>query len=340
MWKFRLWPEQASTSAREVDWLCVGLLLVCGFYFLVVFLPLIFFSIKYRSSSKADRSNPIHGSNLIEITWTLIPTFMSVGLFAWGAAVYFDLERPPANALQIEVVGKQWMWKIQHAEGKREINELHIPLGQAVRLTMTSQDVIHSFYVPAFRTKQDVVPGRYVTEWFKPTRVGEYHLFCAEYCGTQHSGMVGRVVVMEPNEYQKWLTTGDVGNPVVATGRQLFTQLGCSGCHEGNGTIRAPRLEGIFGKPVPLSDHTTTVADEHYIRDSILMPQAQIAAGYENLMPTFSGRISEEELLQIIEYLKSLSNITPAPLPPAREPEAKAQPPMPQLLPQQSAPQP
>jgi cytochrome c oxidase subunit 2 len=339
MWNFRLLPDQASTGAREVDWLCIGLLIVCGFYFLVVFLPLTYFSIKYRRGSKASRANAINGSNFIEITWTLIPTFMSVGLFAWGAVVYFNLERPPADALQVEVVGKQWMWKLQHAEGKREINELHVPLGRAVRLTMTSQDVIHSFYVPAFRTKQDVVPGKYVTEWFKPTRLGTYHLFCAEYCGTHHSGMIGRVIVMEPNEYQKWLTTGDAGDPVVATGRRLFTQLGCSGCHEGNGTVRAPRLEGIFGKPVPLSDHTTIVADERYIRDSILMPQAQIAAGYENLMPTFTGRINEEELFQIIEYLRSLSNTVP-PLPPVQQPEAKAQPPMPSSLPQQSAPQP
>lgn len=338
MWHFRIWPEQASTSAREVDWLCIGLLIVTGFYFFVVFLPLVYFSIKYRRGSKASRANAIEGSNLIEITWTAIPTFMSIGLFAWGAAVYFHLERPPADALQIEVVAKQWMWKIQHAEGKREINELHIPLGQNVRLTMTSQDVIHSFFVPAFRTKQDVVPGKYVTEWFKPTRVGEYHLFCAEYCGTKHSGMVGRVVVMEPDDYQKWLTTGDVGNPIAASGRQLFTQLGCSGCHEGNGTIRAPRLEGIFGKPVPLQDGEVVTADERYIRDSILMPQAQIAAGYENLMPNFSGRISEEQLLQIIEYIKSLANTTPPPLPPAREPEAKAHPPMPSLPQQQQLP--
>lgn len=327
MWHFRIWPDQASTGAREVDWLCIGLLVVCGFYFLIVFLPLLYFSIKYRKGSKADRSHPLNGSNLIEITWTAIPTFMSFGLFAWGAIVFFHLERPPSDALQVEVVAKQWMWKLQHAEGKREINELHIPLGQAVRLTMTSQDVIHSFYVPAFRIKQDVVPGRYTTEWFRPTKAGTYHLFCAEYCGTEHSGMIGSVVVMQPEEYARWLTTGDVGNPVVASGRQLFMGLGCSGCHEGGGTIRAPRLEGIFGHPVALSDGTTVIADERYIRDSILMPAAQIAAGYENLMPTFKGRISEEELLQVIDYIRSLSNATP--IAPALAPATKAQPPLP-----------
>ncbi len=316
MWRFRLFPDQASTTARQVDLLYFGLLLISAFYVLVVFAPLFYFSIKYRRGSKANRVNPSRGSFAIEMTWTIIPTFMSLGLFAWGATVYYHMERPPADALQVQVVGKQWMWKLQHSEGKREINELHIPLGQSVRLTMTSQDVIHSFFIPAFRVKQDVVPGRYTTEWFKPTRLGEYHLFCAEFCGTKHSGMIGRVVVMEPNEYQKWLSTGDVGDPVVVAGQRLFTQLGCSGCHEnpgGNNAIRAPHLEGIFGKPVPLQTGEIVTADERYIRDSILMPQAQIAAGYENLMPTFKGRISEEELLQIIEYIKSLSNALPAP---------------------------
>src|SRR5581483_2652199 len=247
------------------------------------------------------------------MTWTAIPLFISFGLFTWGAMAYFDIERAPKNALRIDVVGKQWMWKLQHAEGKREIDELHVPVGQTVLLTMTSQDVIHSFYVPAFRVKQDVLPGRYTTEWFKPTRTGEYHLFCAEFCGTEHSGMIGRVVVMEPNAYEQWLTTGDVALPSVAAGQRLFTQLGCSGCHGDSSKIPAPRLEGIFGKPVPLNGGATTIADEKYIRDSILMPGAQIAAGYENLMPTFKDRITEEELMQVITYIRSLSETnTPA----------------------------
>lgn len=307
MWRFHLLPDQASTGAREVDWLTAGLTVVTGFYFLAVFVPLLFFAIKYRRGSRASRARPSHGSTWIEITWTAIPIFTSFGLFAWGAVVFFDIERAPADALPIDVVGKQWMWKLQHAEGRREINELHVPLGRAVRLTLASQDVIHSFFIPAFRVKQDVIPGRYTSLWFQATKPGEYHLFCAEYCGTQHSGMVGRVVVMEPAAYQQWLATGagsDAGNPVIATGRQLFTQLGCSGCHESGGTIRAPRLDGIFGKPVPLADKTTVIADERYIRDSVLMPGSQIAAGYENLMPSYKGRITEEELFQIIEYLK------------------------------------
>src|SRR5438874_316405 len=276
--KFRLMPPQASTSAHQIDWLFIPRVAIMLFFLISVFFPITWFAIKYRSGSDANRSNASHSSNMIEIGWTTLPIVLSVALFSWGAVAYYHMERPPANALQVQVVGKQWMWKLQHAEGKREINELHVPLGQTVRLTMTSQDVIHSFFIPAFRVKQDVVPGRYTTEWFKPTKLGEYHLFCAEFCGTMHSRMIGRVVVMEPNEYEKWLTVGDVGDPVVVAGRRLFTQLGCSGCHENSTTIRAPRLEGIFGKPVPLASGEVVVADERYIRDSVLMPQAQIAA--------------------------------------------------------------
>ncbi len=310
---FQLFPEQASSGAREVDWLTFGLVAVTGFYFLIVFLPLVYFSVRYRVGSKASRENPARGSNLIEASWTIIPAIMSLGLFGWGAAVYFHLRKAPADALRVNVVAKQWMWKLQHAEGKREINELHIPIGRAVRLIMTSQDVIHSFFVPAFRAKQDVIPGTYTSEWFKPTRAGEYHLFCAEYCGTEHSQMIGRVVVMQPAEYQRWLTVGNVDVSMVESGRRLFTQLGCSGCHMGSGSVRAPRLEGIFGKPVPVQGDGFVVADERYIRDSILMPAAQISAGYENLMPTFKGHITESDLMQLIEYLRILSADAPRP---------------------------
>jgi cytochrome c oxidase subunit 2 len=236
----------------------------------------------------------------------VLPFLMMLGLFAWGAILYYHLEEPPANPLEATVVARQWMWKIEHAEGNREINELHLPLGKAMKLTMTSEDVIHSFYVPAFRLKQDVVPGRYVTEWFQPTRVGTYHLFCAEYCGAQHSLMGGNIIVMKPEDYAKWLTSGAPQPTLVANGERLFRQLGCSGCHMGNSVVHAPRLEGLYGTPVPLADGQIVTADDQYLRDSILLPASQICAGYSNVMPSFTGHLSEQELLEVIAYLKNL----------------------------------
>jgi cytochrome c oxidase subunit 2 len=303
---FRLFPIEASTSAREIDYLYFGLTVMLLFFVAVVFIPIIYFSIRYRRGSQANRANPSTGSNLLESGWTLFPLLVSIGFFFWGAMVYYHIEKPPRNALQVQVVAKQWMWKLQHAEGKKEINELHIPLQRTVSLTMTSQDVIHSFYVPAFRVKQDVVPGKYTTEWFRPTRVGEYHLFCAEYCGTNHSAMIGRVVVMRPEDYEKWLRTGDTSRSIISEGRRLFHEKGCSGCHVGSEAIHAPPLEGIYGRQVPLASGEVVTADEDYLRDSILLPGKQIAAGYQNLMPSFTGHISEAEIMQIIAYLKSL----------------------------------
>ena len=244
----------------------------------------------------------------LESGWTLFPLLLSLALFGWGAAAYYHMERPPGDALQVQVVGKQWMWKLQHAEGKKEINELHVPLGRAVTLTLTSQDVIHSFYIPAFRVKQDAVPGRYTAEWFQPTRLGEYHLFCAEYCGTDHSGMIGRIVVMEPAEYQRWLTSGERTEAVALAGERLFHDRGCSGCHSENSQFHAPLLEGVYGKPVPLASGETVTADDRYIRDSILLPAKQISAGYENIMPSYSGQLGEEEIMQLIAYLKSIGD--------------------------------
>ncbi|HEY3663295.1 MAG TPA: cytochrome c oxidase subunit II [Chthoniobacterales bacterium] len=306
--RFHLFPPEASTSAQQVDWLYFGLTAMMIFFCVVVFLPIIYFSIRYRRGSGADRSNPSSGNNLLETGWTLFPLLVSLGFFSWGAIVYYHIERPPRNALEVQVVAKQWMWKLQHAEGKKEINELHVPLGRAVALTMTSQDVIHSFYVPAFRVKQDVVPGKYTSEWFQPNRLGEYHLFCAEYCGTNHSKMIGRVVVMSPADYEQWLTTGDTGQSIALEGRRLFREKGCSGCHEGNSVVHAPPLAGVYGKQVPLNSGEIVTADDQYIRDSILLPGKQISAGYDNLMPSFTGHITEAEIMQIIDYLKSIGD--------------------------------
>jgi cytochrome c oxidase subunit 2 len=309
--RFHLFPPQASTGSPEVDQLVIVLTLVSLFFLIVIFLPIIFFSVKYRHGSAADRSNPRSGSFWMESGWTIGPIILSLGIFAWGAMAYLRIERKPANAIEVQVVGKQWMWKIQHAEGKREINELHIPVDRTVALTMTSQDVIHSFFVPAFRVKQDVVPGKYTGEWFKPTRTGEYHIFCSQYCGTQHSGMIGRVVVMEPIAYEQWLKSGEPTESIVLAGQKLFHDRGCSGCHAANSQFHAPLLEGLYRNSVPLADGTMVRADDQYLRDSILLPAKQISAGYENIMPSFAGHLSEEEIMQLIAYLKAIGNETP-----------------------------
>ncbi len=303
-------PTAATELAGKVDRLYLGLVLISAFYLALIFLPMIYFLFKYRRGHKANRAPLQIKTWKVEIVWTVIPFLMMMGIFGWAADLYYQVEQPPSGALEATVVAKQWMWKIQHAEGNREINELHVPKGQTMKLTMTSEDVIHSFYIPAFRVKQDVVPGRYVTEWFRPTKAGVYHLFCAEYCGADHSLMGGQIIVMEPADYEAWLGAGRPADTLVASGERLFRTLGCSGCHMGNSIVHAPRLEGIFGKPVPLTGGQIVVADEQYIRDCILL-QSQIPAGYQPVMPRFAGHVSEQELLQLIAYIKSLADKSP-----------------------------
>jgi len=312
---FPIFPKEASTTAVETDHLYFILLGLSAFIMAIVFLPMIFFLFKYRRCKKANRVDPHLPEMKIEITWTIIPTIIALGIFGLGAKAYFNEEVPPPNTLEINIIGKQWMWKIQHQEGNREINELHIPVNRAVKLTLASEDVIHSFFVPAFRIKQDVVPGRFVTEWFQPTRIGEYHFYCSEYCGADHSKMRGTVFVMSAMEYENWLVQGNVHNTLARSGENLFRQLGCSGCHVNSKAVHAPPLEGLYQKLVPLSDKTFVRADDKYLRDSILLPNSQIVAGYQPLMPTYEGRISEDELLQLIAYLKSMGNETPPPNP-------------------------
>ncbi len=310
---FPIMPEQASRVAAQTDklyWVFIILsLVVC----LIVFVPMVYFLFKYREGKLADRTPVALPQMKIELTWTIIPIFIFMTLYVWAARDYFNIERPPPGALQINVVGKQWMWKIQHPEGNREINELHVPLGRVVQLTLASQDVIHSFFLPAFRIKQDVVPGRYTTEWFKADRLGTYHLFCSEYCGTSHSHMVGQIIVMDPAQYQEWLAQGSPGSTLAQSGQRLYRELGCSGCHSGSSVVRAPPLEGLFNKPVPLQGGDVVIADEMYLRDSILFPAKQIVGGYTNDMPSFQGRIGEDELLELIAYLKSIASAAPQP---------------------------
>lgn len=307
MWDFRLFPEQASTVAAEVDTLFLSLVGISGFMVLLLAALIIAFSVKYRKGTKAVHVRRLGEARWLEYAWTLIPFCIFLGLFIWANRLYVTLLQPPAGTLEIQAIGKQWMWKFQHPDGQREINELHVPLGQTVKVTLTSQDVIHSFYVPAFRVKHDVVPGRYATAWFNANQVGTYHLFCAEYCGTDHSRMRGQVVVMEPADYASWLNQQQQQPSLAAQGEQLYRAYGCSGCHDPNSTVHAPSLEGIFGRPVPLQGGGTIIADQAYIRDSILLPNKHIVAGYQADMPSFQGQISEEDLLKIIAYIQSLS---------------------------------
>jgi cytochrome c oxidase subunit 2 len=302
---FPLWPEQASTMARNVDALYIFLLIVTGMMTLLIFVCLVYFAARFRYRPGV-RAEQIEGSTPLEITWSAIPFVVFMVIFAWGAVVYFKERTPPTDSAEIYIVAKQWMWKVEHAEGQREINELHVPVGRNVKLIMTSQDVIHSFFIPAFRIKQDVLPGRYTVEWFRATKPGVYHLFCAEYCGTQHSGMVGDIVVQEPAQYEAWMNGGSTG-PLSATGEKIFAELGCVTCHRTDTPGRGPNLQGIFGKPVQLEDGRTVNADENYLRECILDPGAKRVKGFQPIMPTFQGLVTEEQVNALVAYIKSIS---------------------------------
>ena len=302
-----LLPQQASTIAPRIDAVFFLLVGVAAFFAALIFTLIFVFAVKYRRKSETDRALPIEGSNRLEILWSVIPLGIALTSFAWGAQVYFSAYRPPSAALEVYVVGKQWMWKLQHPNGKREINALHMPVGQPLKLIMTSEDVIHSFYVPAFRVKRDVLPGRYTTFWFEATQIGEYHLFCAEYCGTEHSRMIGTVTVMEPSAFQDWLSGGESNVSLAAAGESRFQQLGCNTCHKAAPDARGPVLAGLFGKSVELSNGQTVVADEAYLRESILNPNAKVVSGYKPLMPTYQGQLNEESVLQLIAYIKSIA---------------------------------
>ncbi len=290
--------------ARNVDALYIFLLIVTGMMTLLIFVCLAYFAARFRHRPGVH-AEQIEGSTPLEITWSTIPFLVFMVIFAWGAVVYFKERTPPTDSTEVYVVAKQWMWKLEHAEGQREINELHVPVGRDVKLIMTSQDVIHSFFVPAFRIKQDVVPGRYTVEWFRATKPGVYHLFCAEYCGTQHSGMVGDIVVQEPAQYETWMNGGSSG-PLSATGEKVFSELGCATCHRNDAQGRGPNLQGVFGKPVQLEDGRTITADENYLRECILDPGAKRVKGFQPIMPTFQGLVSEEQVNALVAYIKSI----------------------------------
>lgn len=302
-----LYPEQASNFAPHVDELMIFIIAICLFFAVAVTVAIIFFLYKFKRKSPGEIGVAVHGDMRLEAAWIGVPFILSMAMFAWGAVVYVDFRQAPPDTLDIYVIGKQWMWKLQQPNGQKEINELHVPLGKDVRLIMGSEDVIHDFSIPAFRVKMDVVPGHYNTLWFRPTKIGTYHFYCSQYCGTNHAIMGGWVTVMEPDEYTAWLAgTSDMNpNPVLA-GERLFAQRACSTCHLADGKGPAPSLNGVFGGQVRLADGSTVTADESYIRESILTPNAKIVAGYQPVMPAYQGQITEEQTLDLISYVRSL----------------------------------
>ena len=292
--------------AVRVDALYFFLLAIAVVFSVLIAGLIVYYAIRYRRSSADAVGTRIRGGMVLEITWTVIPLIITMVIFVWGASVYFAMASPPLETLNVYVVGKQWMWKFQHLDGQREINELHVPVERDVKLIATSEDVIHDLFVPAFRIKADVLPGRYINIWFRATRPGRYHLFCAEYCGTKHSGMTGQVIVMEPADYQDWLSGGTGQGSLASAGEKLFNDLACNTCHRPDSQGRGPVLNGLFGKTVSLVGGGTLTADEGYIRESILNPSAKITAGFQPIMPTFQGLVTEEQLLELVEYVKAL----------------------------------
>ena len=311
MWQdFPLFPPSASTTSGSIDALYGYLVAVTAFFTLLILVLVLTFAVRYRRRANGPKVVQIEGSLRLELLWTVVPFLIAMSFFVWGASLYVKVSRPPLNATDVYVVGKQWMWKLQHATGQREINDLHVPVGRTIRLTMTSEDVIHSFFVPAFRMKRDVLPGSYTQAWFEATEVGEYHLFCAEYCGTNHSKMIGTVFVMEHEDYERWLGGATAGEAPEVAGRALFESMRCDTCHkegpDATGPARGPSLVGLFGSEVALQGGGRAVADEGYLRESILEPMAKVVAGFEPVMPTYAGQLGEEQILQIIAYIKTL----------------------------------
>jgi len=295
--------------ATEMDLLYLFITAVSAFFVVLVAALVLVFAIKFRRRHPDEVGADIHGSLVLELTWTVIPFILSMIMFVWGASVFFRLSRPPANSMDFFVVGKQWMWKVQHPSGVREINEMHVPTGRPIRVTLGSEDVIHDYSIPAMRVKMDVVPGKLTTLWFTPTTPGTYHLFCAEYCGTKHSGMIGQVIVMTPQDYEAWLAGGPVAASPVEAGQKLFTaDFGCATCHKADGTGLGPPMGGVAGSTVSLADGRQVAADDNYLRESIMNPSAKIVRGDPNpsIMPPFQGMVSEEQIMQLLAYIKTL----------------------------------
>jgi len=304
----QLRPEAASSIAEGVDHLYFVLTFITLFFTIAIFSTIFVFMVKYRRRAENEVPPDIEQNLPLELAWTIIPTLICAGLFLWASSLYFENSRPPSASTEIFVIGKQWMWHIQHPEGVREINELHVPEGVPVKLTMTSEDVIHDFYIPAFRVKKDVIPGRYSSLWFQATKVGTYHLFCAQYCGADHAEMLGWVYVMSPADYETWLSSGTPSQTMEKTGEQIFNKLGCASCHQLDGTGRGPSLVGVYGKQEDLKSGEKRLVDEAFIRQAIINPNSVTLRNYPPIMPTFRGQINEEQVLQLIAYVKSVAS--------------------------------
>jgi len=306
---FSLIAQSASSIARSTDILFVAMLVICGLMAAVLAILVVWFSIKYREGAHADRSQPPSHANGLEAAWTIAPMILFLCIFAWAAHGYAEQRKVPLDAQPVYVVAKQWMWRLQHASGRQEINELHVPIDRPIVLILASQDVIHSFFVPAFRLKQDVVPGRYTRLWFTATKLGDYRILCSEYCGSEHSAMLGHVIVMRQDDYARWLETGPAPQREVTPaqlGQALYTRLACASCHAADSSVHAPPLEGLYGRSVALADGTHVAADDNYLRESIVEPKRRIVHGQAALMPSYSGQLSEEDLQNLVAYLRTL----------------------------------
>jgi cytochrome c oxidase subunit 2 len=302
---FPLFPPEASTVAPYADAFFLYLMLISLLGTSIVVVMVISFSVLYRKE-KNPEATQIEGSTLLEASWTLVPLALFMIAFVWGALLYFRIYDPPTNAMNIYIVGKQWMWKAEHPGGQHEIDSLHVPIGRPVQLTMISQDVFHSFSIPAFRVKREVIPGRYTTVWFTATQPGTYHLFCTQYCGTLHSEMIGEVTAMSPDDYQAWLAGSTSGSSLAQNGERLFASLGCNACHSGEASARGPNLAEVYGSKVQLQNGSYVQVDDAFLRDSILNPTMHTMAGYAPIMPTYQGQVSEEGLIDLVEYIKLL----------------------------------
>jgi cytochrome c oxidase subunit 2 len=309
---FPLFPPAASSVATEMDLLYLFITAVSAFFVVLVGALVVAFAIKFRRRHADEVGADIHGSLVLELTWSFIPFVLAMVMFFWGADLFFRLSRPPVDSMEIFVVGKQWMWKVQHPSGVREINELHVPIGRNVKITLGSEDVLHDYSIPAFRVKMDAVPGKLTTMWFKAEVAGTYHLFCAEFCGTKHAGMIGQVIAMPAHEYEAWLAGGTAGAaiPPAQAGEKLFSELACITCHKLDGSPGiGATLPGLFGSAVPLADGRTVTADDNFLRESIMIPTAKVHRGFQPVMPPFQGLVSEEQLLQLIAYVKTLKPV-------------------------------
>jgi cytochrome c oxidase subunit 2 len=302
-----LFPAEASTIAPYADALYSFLMAITVIGLVLVGALVFGFSIRYRKA-RSPIATQVEGSTLLEATWTIIPLALFMVAWIWGALLYFRIYDPPTNAMNIYVVGKQWMWKAEHEGGQHEINALHVPTGRAVQLTMISQDVFHSFSIPDFRIKREVIPGRYSTVWFEATTPGTYHIFCTQYCGTNHSAMIGEVTVLSPEDYEKWTQGSTSGTSLAQNGERLFASMGCNACHSGSAAARGPNLAGVYGSKLQLTGGSQVLVNDAYLRDAILNPSQHVTAGYAPIMPTYQGQVSEDGLIDLVEYIKNMQN--------------------------------